>query len=161
MLVRMSLSFLVGVIVALAVIALGSDDGFGDTEAEAAALRWVGTGESEGVRRDGGQWEVDVLRPDGSLVEVTLGSQLELRGFDEERGPRRTLAPDELRGAERDRAIRAALAKTGPGRVLGAERDSSREIEVSVRRAGGDFVEVELDASLRVVEIEPEDPSDE
>ncbi|MGH2745694.1 MAG: hypothetical protein ACRDLY_19170 [Thermoleophilaceae bacterium] len=41
----------------------------------------------ENSRRDGDGWEVDVVRPDGSLVEVTIGDQLELKALDEELGP--------------------------------------------------------------------------
>lgn len=63
------------------------DEGFSAAQAKAAALSWVGTGQAQAPRRDGEDWEVDVVRPDGSLVQVTLGDSLELRGFDEEFGP--------------------------------------------------------------------------
>ena len=51
-------------------------------------------GEAQAPRRDGEAWEVDVVRPNGSLVQVTLGDRLELRQFDEELGPAGTSAPD-------------------------------------------------------------------
>jgi len=133
-------------------------------EAEAAGLRWVGVGVAENPRRDSGEWEVDVVRPDDSVVEVTIGDQLELQGLDEELGPGRRPAHDEVRGPVRERAIRAALAATGPGRVLSVERDSSREpevTEVNIRLADGGGVEVGLDSRLRVVEVESQDLGDE
>jgi hypothetical protein len=112
-------------------------------------------------RRDGGEWEVDIVRPDGSMVEVTIGDELEARGFDEERGESGSLAPDEVTGSLRATAIRIALAETGPGEALSVEREASQEIEVSVRTRDNRHIEVELDESLHVVEVEDEDPRDE
>src|SRR5687767_631003 len=57
----------------------------GGEEAAAVATGWVGAGAPQAPRRNGGEWEVDVVRSDGSLVEVTVGQQGELLGFDEER----------------------------------------------------------------------------
>jgi hypothetical protein len=130
-------------------------------EAESAALDWVGDGKVQAARRDGDEWEVDVVRPDGSIVEVTIGDELETRGFDEERGAEGSPAPDELQGTERVQAILAALSETGPGRALSVERDGAGAIEVGVRRDDGEHVEVELDEAFDVVEVEPEDPRDE
>jgi hypothetical protein len=129
--------------------------------AEAAALRWVRTGVTQKPRWDGDDWEIDVVRPDGSMVQVRLGPSLELRGFDEEFGPAGTPAHDELRGERRARAVRAAFAETGPGHVVSVERDSRREIEVSIRLADDRQVQVELDDMLQVVDVTQEDPSDE
>jgi hypothetical protein len=129
--------------------------------AEAAALRWVRTGVTQEPRRDGDDWEIDVVRPDGSMVQVKLGPSLELRDFDEEFGPAGTPAHDELRGESRARAVRAAFAETGPGQVVSVERDSRREIEVSIRLADDRQVQVELDHTFRVVGVTREDPSDE
>jgi hypothetical protein len=154
---------IVAMVIASAVFQLLGDDddeGFSAAEVKAAALTWVGTGEAQAPRRDGGAWEVDVVRPDGSLVQVTLGDRLELRGFDEEFGPGHTPAPDELRGAARARAIEAAYGHVGPGRVVGVERESSREIDVDMRMAG-DRIEVRLNRRLRVIEVKPEDPGDD
>jgi len=67
-------------------------------------------------RRDDDEWEVDVIRPNGSLVEVTIGDQLELRGLDEELGPGRSRAADELTGRAHKLAVRAAVEAAGPGR---------------------------------------------
>ena len=100
------------------------------------------------------------MRPDGSLVQVTLGDSLELRGFDEEFGPGHTPGPDELRGAARARAIEAAYAHVGPGRVLGVERETSREIDVDMRM-GTDRIEVQLNPRFRAIGVKPEDPRDD
>jgi hypothetical protein len=120
----------------------------------------VGAGQAQAPRRDGEDWEVDVVRPDGSLVQVTLGESLELSGFDEEFGPGHTPGPDELRGAIRARAIEAAYAHVGPGRVLGVERETSREIDVDMQM-GNDRIEVQLNPRFRAISVKPEDPGDE
>jgi hypothetical protein len=136
------------------------DDGVSPADARIAALSWVPSGEAETPRRDGDNWEVDIRRPDGSLVEVVMGAELQLRDFDEESGPGGAPATDELRGAARARAIRAAYYHVGPGRVVGVERDPTGEIEVGIRM-GGDQVEVRLDERHRVIEVLPEDRGDE
>jgi hypothetical protein len=136
------------------------DDGFSAKDAEIAALSWVRAGKAEPPRREGDNWEVDVRRPDGSLVQVTIGDELQLRNFDEEFGPAGAPAFDELEGAARARAIEAAFWHVGPGRVVGVERDPTGEIEVGIRM-GGDQIEVRLDERHRVIEVHPEDPSDE
>jgi hypothetical protein len=138
---------------------LGEDANPADVEL--AALEWVGVGASQVPRRDGGNWEVDVVRPDGSMVQVSLGENLELLGMDEEYGPAGTLAHDEARGALRARAVAAAFAEVGAGEVIGVERESGRRLEVGVLLRGGRQVEVELDGHLRVTEVESEDPRDE
>lgn len=130
-------------------------------DAEVAALEWVGAGASQGPRRDGGKWEVDVVRPDGSMVQVSLGKDLELLGLDEEYGPAGTLAPDEATGARRVRAVRAAFAEVGTGEVVGVEVESGGTLEVGVQLRGGGQVEVELDRRLRVTGVKKEDPRDE
>ena len=129
--------------------------------AEVAAQNWARVGMTEPPRPDDDEWEVDVIRPNGSLVEVTIGDRLELRGLDEEFGRGGSRAADELSGRTRKRAIRAAFEVAGPGRVLSAEREPGHGVEVNVRRPTGDVFEVGLDAALRVVELEPEHPGDE
>jgi hypothetical protein len=129
-------------------------------DAEVAALDAVGSGISQVARRDGDRWEVDVVRPDGSMVQVSLSKGLDLLGLDEEHGPAGTLAPDEARGANRVRAVRAAFEEVGPGEVIGVEREAVGRYEVGVLRRGGQ-VEVELDRNFRVTEVEGEDPRDE
>jgi hypothetical protein len=73
-------------------------------------------------------------------------------------GPR---AADELKGAARARAVRAAFAETGPAQVVSVERDSKDKIEVSVRLLDGSQVEVELNHIFRVVGGHQEDSTDE
>ena len=115
------------------------------------ALEFVAGGVAQDTRREGDRWEVDVVRPDGSVVQVSLGEDLELRGLDEEQGPAGTLADDELRGAARIRAVRAAFRETGPGEVVSVERDANRRIEVRVQTGGNRQKESELDHMFRVV----------
>jgi hypothetical protein len=145
---------------AVALLLRADDESFSAAEAKTAALSWVDGGLAQPPRRDGDAWEVDVVRPDGSLVQVTLGERLELRDFDEEFGPAHTPAPDELRGAARARAIEAAFRHVGPARVVGVERESNREIDVDVRM-GEDRIEVQLNPRFGVIGVKPEDPGDE
>jgi hypothetical protein len=153
----------VGLSVALAALwfGVGLDRPSTSEDAEAAALRWVGSGVTQEPRREGDNWEVDVVRRDGSMVQVRLGPRLELRDFDEEFGPAGTPAADELKGAARARAVRAAFAETGPAQVVSVERDSRDKIEVSVRLSDGSQVEVELNHIFRVVGGHQEDSTDE
>jgi len=152
--------FLVAIVV-VAFLAVPRDEGQArPADAEAAARRLVEGGTVQTARIEDDEWEVDVERPDGSLVEVSFDHELHLRGFDEELGPGGTLADDEVRGALRRRAIRAAFEVEGAGRVTSVERDSPDEIEVNIRR-GDRQIEVELDANLRADEVEQEDPEDE
>jgi hypothetical protein len=130
-------------------------------DAEVAALDAVPDGVTQVPRRDGDNWEVDVVRPDGSMVQVSLSKSLDLLGLDEEYGPAGTLAPDEARGPNRVRAVRAAFAEVGAGEVIGVEREPGGRYEVGVLLRGGKQVEVELDKHFRVTEVEGEDPRDE
>jgi hypothetical protein len=162
MLIRVCALFYVATLVALVAIPLATynqREPVGAPQAKAAGFRWVGVGAAETPRRDGDEWEVDVKRPNGSLVEVTIGDQLELRGLDEELGPGGVPASDELAGWARERAMDAALIAVGSGRVFSVERESSGSVEVNVRRPNGTF-EVQLDSG-QVVEAEAEHPGDE
>jgi hypothetical protein len=158
---RTLLAFLAVTAVVMVLVGMDRRPEIGSDDAEAAALGWVGTGYAQEPRRDGDEWEVDVIRPDGSIVEVTLGDGLQARGFDEERGAAGLPAHDELHGPRRAAAIEAALMATGTGKALSVERDGPTEIEVSMLTRDGLTVEVELNASLEVVEVEIEDPEDE
>lgn len=146
--------------VALLVTGLELGEETNPLNAEVAALDIVGDGVSQVPRRDGDNWEVDVVRPDGSMVQVSLSNSLDVLGLDEEYGPAGTLAPDEARGAARVRAVRAAFAEVGAGEVIGVEREPGGAYEVGVVQRGGQ-VEVELDRNFRVTEVEGEDPRDE
>ena len=160
--IRVCALFYVATLVALVAMALGA---FNESEtvdaaqAQAAGFQWVGVGTAEPPRRDGDEWEVDVKRPNGSLVEVTIGDQLELRGLDEELGPGGAPASDELAGQARERAIDATLIAVGSGRVFSVEREPGGSVEVNVRRPNGMF-EIQLDSG-QIVEVEAEDPGDE
>jgi hypothetical protein len=147
--------------VAIVVLALRLRDEQGPLDAEAVAVEHVGDGIAQDSRREDDRWEVDVVRPDGSMVQVSLGDDLELRSLDEELGPAGTLADDELRGPARARAVRAAFTETGIGKVVSVERDSGHGIEVRVRPGGQRQIEVELDRNFRVIEIDDESLGDE
>jgi hypothetical protein len=159
---KVTFALLLVAIIAVTFLALPRDEGQArPSDAEAAALERFPRGTVQPARIEDDEWEVDVVRPDGSLVEVTFDHELNLRDLDEEIGPGGRLAEDELRGAERQRAIRAAFQVTGPGRVSSVERDSPNEIEVDVRFPNGVHIEVELDRNFHVGEVEDEDPGDE
>ena len=148
------IALIVALLIASAAFQLRDDDeGFSAKDAEIAALSWVRVGEAEAPRREGDDWEVDVRRPDGSLVQVTIDEELQLRNFDEEFGPAGTPAPDELRGAARARAIEAAFWHVGPARVVGVERDPGGVVEVGLRM-GQDQIEVRLDRRYKVIEVQ-------
>ena len=146
---------------AIVVLALRLRDEQGPLEAEAVAVELVGDGRATDSRREDDRWEVDVVRPDGSMVQVNLGDDLKLRGLDEELGPAGTLADDELRGPARARAVRAAFTETGIGKVVSVERDTGHGIEVRVRTGSGRQIEVELDRNYRVIEVDDESLGDE
>jgi hypothetical protein len=146
--------------IALLVMGFELGEDANPVDAEVAALDAVPDGVSQVPRRDGDKWEVDVVRPDGSMVQVSLSKNLDVLGLDEEYGPAGTLAADEARGANRVRAVRAAFEEVGPGEVIGVERESGGRFEVGVLRRGGQ-VEVELDRDFRVTEVEGEAPGDE
>jgi hypothetical protein len=159
---RLALALLLAALTALVAATLSSrepEPSYDDVAA--AAAYWVGAGQAQPPRQEGDEWETDVARPDGSLVEVTLGRRLELLGFDEERGRGGGPAPDEVRGRNRARAVRAALAFSGHGRVIGVEREGGGAVEVGIRRPDGTQLEVGLDHRMRPLEVEREDLRDE
>ena len=156
------LFFMVGVAAPLWLISSSGDERtVPDAEAaERAALRWTGGGAVEPARRDGRLWEVDVRRPNGSLVEVTLGRGLALYELDEEEGPGATRPHDEITGALRARAVAAARREVREGGVRTVERERDGSIEVDFV-AGDGILEVELDAHLRITEVDQEALTDE
>jgi hypothetical protein len=147
--------------IAIVIVAFRLRDERSPIDAESAALELVKNGVAQESRLDGGRWEVDVVRGDGSMVQVNLGEDLELHSLDEELGPGGTLASDELRGARRVQAVEAAFAEIGRGKVVSVERDSGRRIKVRVLKADGDHVGVVLDDSMQLVAVDDEDPDDE
>jgi hypothetical protein len=147
--------------VAIVVLAMRLRDEQGPLDAEAVAVELVGDGIAQDSRREDDRWEIDVVRPDGSMVQVNLGEDLELRALDEELGPAGTLADDELRGPARARAVQAAYTETGIGKVVSVERDAGHGIEVRIRTKTGRQLEVELDRNLRVLEVDHESLGDE
>ena len=161
--VRRTSLFLVftAMMIAIVVLALRLRDDQGPLDAEAVALDIVRDGTAQDSRREDDRWEVDVVRPDGSMVQVTLGNDLKLRSLDEELGPAGTLADDELRGAARARAVHAAFKETGPGEVVSVERDPNGGIEVRIQNGGQRQLELELDRNYRLVEIDDEALGDE
>jgi hypothetical protein len=159
---KVSFGVFLVVIVVATFLAVPRDEGQARaSDAEDAALDRYPKGVVQPARIEDDEWEVDIVRPDGSLVEVTFDHELNLRDVDEEIGPGGRLAEDELRGDERRRAIQAAFEVTGPGEVRSVERDSPNEIEVGVLFKNGVQIEVELDREFRVGEVEREDPGDE
>jgi hypothetical protein len=129
--------------------------------AHRVALQWTAAERADVPRRVAEGWEIDVRRADGSLVEITLGPDLELRELDEERGTGGTAAHDEVMGALRTRAVAAARAVAGPGPLRGVERERDGSIEVDVLARDGTVVEVELDGRLGVADVDREDVGDE
>jgi hypothetical protein len=132
-----------------------------DGDVREAALQWVDAGRVQEVRGDGEEWEVDVVRPDGSLVEVTIGERLELLQLDEERGAHGRPTPDMLSGEAAGQAGDAALRATSGGHVLGSEREPDGDLEVDVRLRDGTLLEVGLTPDLVVHEVARETPGDE
>jgi uncharacterized membrane protein YkoI len=69
---------------------------------------------------------------------------------------------DELTGADLEQATDAALAETGGGEVVDAEREDDRDVayEVDVKLDSGKYVEVSLDENFDVVTVEDDDADD-
>jgi hypothetical protein len=156
---------LITVIVAaliLVVVATGGEEEPDAALARQAAFQWTGAELTDAPRRTGEGWEVDVRRSDGSLVEIEFGTNLELRGFDEERGAGGSPAHDEVTGDFRERAIDIARTVYAPGSVRSVERERDGSIEVDIAAPDHrSIVEVELDRQLRVTDIDEEDVGDE
>jgi hypothetical protein len=152
---------IVAMTIAIVVVALQLRDDHGRLDAEAVAVEYVAGGVAQDTRREDDRWEVDVVRPDGSMVQVNLGSDLELTSLDEELGPAGTLADDELIGEDRTRAVQAAFREVGPGEIVSVERRGHEAIEVRIQTGGSRQTEVELDPSFRVIELSEEALGDE
>lgn len=70
---------------------------------------------------------------------------------------------DELTGADLEQATDAALAETGGGEVVDAEREDDRDAayEVDVKLDSGKYVEVSLDENFDVVTTVDDDADDD
>jgi hypothetical protein len=66
-----------------------------------------------------------------------------------------------LTGSTLQQASDAAIARTGPGTVVAAETDDDASYEVTVQLNSGGTVEVELNGSFQVVEVENSEPGDD
>ena len=128
--------------------------------AEKAALAETGGGKVTDTERDnenGATYEVEVTKDGGGQVDVRLDDQFKVVAAEpdhEDAG-----GDDQpLTGATLDRASKAALAKTGGGKVTGAERDGENgaTYEVEVTKADHSQVDVRLDAQSKVVAVEPD-----
>ena len=65
---------------------------------------------------------------------------------------------DEIQGADRDRAVEAAIAHVGGGTAISTEdRDEDSPYEVEVRTDNGSIVDVDLDDSFRVIGTDSDD----
>ena len=133
--------------------------------ASKAALAKTGGGKVTGSERDGengATYEVEVTK-DGKQVDVRLDdSSTSSRPSPTTRtatttaGRRRRQSEQKLTGATLDRASKAALAKTGGGKVTGSERDTEHgaTYEIEVTKADGSQVDVRLDDQFKVVAAE-------
>jgi hypothetical protein len=148
-------------VLALLAFAPGNGDDFDADAAQEKARDWTGWHRTDEPRRRGDGWEVDVRRPDGSIVEVNLGPKLELVELDEEVGPGGTPAHDELTGERRLRAIAAARQRAGRGVVRSVERERDGTIEVDLVLPDRTVLEVDLDARLNVTGADREELGDE
>jgi hypothetical protein len=149
------------VVLALLAFAPGNGDEFDAAGAQEAARNWTGSELTDAPRRRGHGWEVDVRRADGSVVEVNLGTELELIELDEELGPGGGPAHDELIGERRLEAIAAARQRAGQAIVRSVEQERDGSIEVDFVRPDQTVLEVELDPGLQVAGIDHEEIGDE
>jgi len=159
----LAIAVVVGAFCALTLMAigLGGRDVPDAGAAQEAARKWTGWHETDPPRRRAGGWEVDVRRPDGSIVEVNLGRELELVELDEEVGPGGVPAHDELTGERRLQAVAAARPRAGAGVVRSVERELDGTIEVDFVLPDRTVMEVDLDAGLRITGADREELGDE
>ena len=94
-----------------------------------------------------------MTKADGGQVDVRLDDQFKVVVAETDHED----ADDQhLTGATLDRASKAALAKTGGGKVTGSERDTEHgaTYEIEVTKADRSQVDVRLDDQFKVVAVE-------
>ena len=94
----------------------------------------------------------------GDQVDVRLDDQFKVVAAEPDHEDADDAADEHLSGATLDRASKAALAKTGGGKVTGSERDTEHgaTYEIEVTKADGSQVDVRLDDQFKVVAVEPD-----
>ncbi|HSN38171.1 MAG TPA: PepSY domain-containing protein [Arthrobacter sp.] len=119
-----------------------------------AALAKTGGGTVLKAETDDGAtaFEVDVMRPDGSKVEVNLDRSFQVSTA-ESQGQDDDSSLPALSAADRDMAGSAALARVGQGTVSEVERENEggSAYEVEVRLNDGSQVEVQLGSDFQVL----------
>jgi len=178
------------VVGALAIMAAGAI-ALGDKEpsvsradfdrAAQAAVAATGGGQATSVDRDsenGGTWEVEVTKSDGSRVDVLLDAEFRVIDVSGEREANEGAAQKEsgddaekpVPSADAARAAEAAVKAVGGGTAGQVDFDSENGAtwEVEVTKTDGTQVDVLLDAEFRVLHVgaeqdsgEPADDSDE
>lgn len=156
-------------------VAQSQDDVTGDDLAAAgtAALTEAGDGTITEVDVDANGYDVEVLRPDGTRIDVdldhdfnVLASQPDTDDNDTDDNDADDNDADDdsddiaVGDAERQQAGDAALAETGDGTVTDVEfeRNASGDgYDVEVRLADGSEVDVELDAAFNVLRTDVDD----
>lgn len=149
-------------------------------KASRAAVEAAGGGTATSVDRDregGATWEVEVVKPDGSHVDVLLDGRFRVLNVGPEREatePPKVQAPAGSHDAETpvpdadaERASAAALKAVGGGTVNDVDRDGEGGAtwEVEIRKPDGSQVDVLLDAQFKVLSVgaeqEPGEISDD
>jgi uncharacterized membrane protein YkoI len=142
-----------GATVAVAAGTLANDDqqlsGTELQQASDAALAKAGGGTVLKAETDDGAYEVDVLRPDGTKVEVEVDRSFQATVDDRDDDSKLPA----LSAADRDRAANAALARVGQGTVSEVERENEggAAYEVEVRLGDGSQVEVQVGSDFQVI----------
>jgi len=136
----------------------GGDDLTGNTldRASKAALAETGGGTVTDSERDDdtGGYEVEVTKDGGGETDVQLDEQFQVLTTDVENGD--DDRDEQLRGADAERAEKAALAEIGGGKVTDSERTGTA-YEVEVTKADGSQVDVLLDEKFKVVTTDTDD----
>lgn len=130
-------------------------------EAEAAALGATGGGTVTSVETgdEGAAFGVEVTGGSGGEVEVALDGAFAVIGTEQDNAESDAADSDDLPpGADRDRAVEAALASTGGGTVTDVEAgDDGATYGVEILRDDGTEVEVQIDGSFTVTGSEVDD----